>query len=39
MKEKLDVIITDVWNAFADFLIRTGMAIDVSWVEYKEERK
>lgn len=39
MKEKLDVIITDVWNAFADFLIRAGMAIDVSWVEYKEERK
>lgn len=35
MKEKLDEIITKVWNAIADFLIRTGMAIDVSWVEYK----
>lgn len=35
MKEKLEEIITKVWNAFADFLIRTGMAVDTSWVEYK----
>lgn len=33
--KKLDEILTVLWNAFADFLIKTGMAVDVSWVEYK----
>lgn len=39
MKEKLDAIITDVWNAIANFLIKTGMAVDVSWVEFKGAEK
>lgn len=36
MREKLDIFFTYLWNAFANFLIKTGMAVDTSWVEYKE---